>query len=302
MAFLTFHAGWVARRPHDQNSFVWTNWRNGMWITPSGDRKPPADTYVSRIIERPEDYRVTERMPLDKDSVPIKFKGAGEPIKHLAIMSHVMITREQNAEEHALAVVDSKVPWGYRDEKLVELGIVRCGVDVFNHLCSIDEVFNEFMYPGFDIPAEFTRQTGITDDMAKGRHFDGSRTIHVGLTPEHKGTGLGEDRVNSMIVHILRDVYLGITLSDEYNPLDLLDYEVQDKFHLSDIHDLKIPCSMWGYDWNGKFATKNLVVLLEREGFFFDPSSAYMRCLATAFMLHRVPECMHELHEPRSNF
>ena len=267
-----------------------------MWITPSGERKMPSDAYVSRIIKNPGDYHVVERLPLDKDSIPVAFKGLGEPVKHLVILSYVLITREQHAETHSLAVVDSNVPWEHKDEKLVEIGIVRCGVDASNRLCSVDEAFNALIWPGFDVPAEFTKVTGIANDMLRGTRFDKTRSVHSGTRPDYKGTGLGKDVFGSTLIHIMRGAYVAIILSDEYtNPLRFLDYEIQQKC-THDGNDIRVR-TISEYDWKGRFGTDNLAVLLEREGFFFDGTPAYMRCLAAALLLHRVPESMHELHE-----
>ena len=59
-----------------------------MWFTPSGGQRPDASSYVDKIAERPEDYRVLERLPLDEKSVPEKFKGAGEVGGHTRHRDH----------------------------------------------------------------------------------------------------------------------------------------------------------------------------------------------------------------------
>ena len=58
-----------------------------------------------------------------------------------------------------------------------------------------------------------------------------------------------------------------------------------------------LPDSILKYDWNQKFTTNNLEILLAREGFFFDLTSAYMRCMAMALMLNRAPEIMDDIHD-----
>ena len=208
---------------------------------------------------------------------------------------HTLIAYERDRKESPIAVVDSKVPDGYRDEKLVELGIVRCGIDAGNHLCSIDEIFNEIINPDVDLPADFTKQTRITNDMARGIYFDESRTVHVGSQPDRKGTGLGDDRLCLTIAHILRDVYKSLTWTGYYNPVKLL----RDKICENIAYDSNsLPDSILKYDWNQKFTTNNLEILLAREGFFFDSTNAYMRCMAMALMLNRAPEIMDDIHDP----
>ena len=130
-----------------------------MWITPSGEQKPPASAYVEKITRRPEDYRVLERMPLDKESIPVRFENAGEPVKSIAIL-------------------DTETT-GLGDADVIELGIVRCGVDSSNCLSSIDEIFDEFNDPGHEIPPEITELTGISDDMVKGKRLNESKVNHI---------------------------------------------------------------------------------------------------------------------------
>ena len=96
-----------------------------MWFTPSGGQRPDASSYVDKIAERPEDYRVLERLPLDEKSVPEKFKGAGEPVRWVAIL-------------------DTETTGFGPDDRVLELAIVRCGIDVSGNLCSVDEMLDEF--------------------------------------------------------------------------------------------------------------------------------------------------------------
>ena len=82
----------------------------------------------------PEDYRVLERLPLDEKSVPEKFKGAGEPVRWVVIL-------------------DTETTGFGPDDRVLELAIVRCGIDASGNLCSVDEMLDEFNDPGFEIPA-----------------------------------------------------------------------------------------------------------------------------------------------------
>ena len=220
-----------------------------MWITPSGEQRPGADAYVKKIARQPRDYRVMERMPLDVGSIPVRFDGVGEPVKSVVIL-------------------DTETT-GLDEADVIELGMIRCGVDASNRLCSIDEVFDGFNDPGYAIPPPITKLTGITDEMVKGKCLD-----------------------EAEIRHVLRDDPVIIVHNAAY------DRPLFEKLFPDDDH--MWACSMDYYDWYGNgFATKKLEILLEREGFFFDAHRAYMDCLAVAFMLHRVPESLDKILKPR---
>ena len=220
-----------------------------MWSTPSGNKRPSADAYIEKIAKRPEDYRVLERMPLDQRLVPLKFDGVGEPVKPIVIL-------------------DTETT-GLDDADVIELGMIRCGVDGSNRLCSIDEMLNGFNDPGYDIPPLITELTGITNEMVKGKSLDKTK-----------------------VRHILRDDPIVVVHNAAY------DRPLFEKLFPGDNH--RWVCSLEYYDWYGRgFATKNLAMLLEREGFFFNAHRAYMDCLAVAFMLNLVPESLNEILRPR---
>lgn len=221
-----------------------------MWITPSGNQRPNADFYVDKVVKRPEDYRVLERMPFDKESIPVKFKDTGKPVKWITIL-------------------DTETTGLTSDAEVLELAIVRCGVDASDHLCSLDEVVDEFNDPGFEIPAEVSDLTGITDNMVRNKSVDIAKVNHV----------LRDDPV--VIAHNAK-----------------FDRPFFEKLFKDDCH--KWACSMEYFDWYGRgFGTRKLGMLLEREGFFFDAHRAYMDCLAVAFMLYLVPESLKEILKPR---
>ena len=101
-----------------------------------------------------------ERLPLDKESIPSKFKDADEPVRWVAIL-------------------DTETTGLGPDAEVLELAIVRCGVDSSGSLCSVDEMLDEFNDPGFEIPAEVGKITGITDDMVHGKSVDMSKVEHI---------------------------------------------------------------------------------------------------------------------------
>ena len=220
-----------------------------MWITPSGNRRPDATSYADKVAERPEDYRVLERLPLDKESVPARFKDSDEPVRWIVIL-------------------DTETTGFWPDAEVLELAIVRCGVDASGNLCSVDEMLDEFNDPGFEIPAEIGELTGITDDMVRGKHVDGAKVEHM----------LRGDPV--IIAHNAR-----------------FDRPFFEKLFPDDYHEWA--CSMEYCDWSGRgFSGRGLGVLLQQEGFFFDAHRAYMDCLAVAALMHIVPGSLAEILAP----
>ena len=220
-----------------------------MWITSSGLQRPDALSYVEKIAEQPEDYRVLERLPLDEKSVPRRFKDTGEPVRWMAIL-------------------DTETTGFGPDAEVLELAIVRCGIDGSGSLCSIDEILDEFNDPGFEIPAEVGKLTGITDDMVRGKRVDTAK-----------------------VEHILRDDPVIIAHNAGF------DRPFFEKLFPGNSHEWA--CSMEYCDWSGRgFAGRNLGMLLQQEGFFFDANRAYMDCLAVAALMHIVPGCLAEILAP----
>lgn len=124
-----------------------------MWTTPSGVRKQPSDKYAQVITEKPEDFRVLERVPLDPASMPIKL---GEP---------------QDVDT-TIVILDMETTGQDSADSVIELGMIRCRYDADGRLSSVDELLDMFEDPGKPIPPEITNLTGITDGMVSGRHID----------------------------------------------------------------------------------------------------------------------------------
>ena len=233
-----------------RNRFVSPCRRECVWFTPSGGQRPDASSYVDKIAERPEDYRVLERLPLDEKSVPVKFEGAGEPVRWVAIL-------------------DTETTGFGPDDRVLELAIVRCGIDASGNLCSVDEVLDEFNDPGFEIPAEVGALTGITDGMVRGKRVDSAKVEHI----------LSGDPV--IVAHNAG-----------------FDRPFFEKLFPDDGH--KWVCSMEYCDWQGRgFSGRGLGYLVQQEGFFFDAHRAYMDCLAVVALLYVVPGIVDEILEPR---
>lgn len=221
-----------------------------MWFTPSYNERPSADSYIEAIGQKPEDYRVLSRMPLNVDMIPYRFPGAGEPARSVAILDTETTGLTDNAD-------------------VIDLAILRCGVDASNQLCCIDEVYSGLNDPGRPIPPHIAELTGITDEMVKGQSIEKS-TVH----------------------HILRDDPVIVAHNAAF------DRPLFEKLFPNDDHNWA--CSMEYCGWYRRgFETKKLEILLEREGFFYDAHRAYMDCLAVAFLLHLVPESLAEILEPR---
>ena len=125
-----------------------------MWTTPSGAQKQSSDRYIQGISERPDDFRVLERVPLDRNDIPITFSSTEDSDTTI-----VIVDVETTGLDHA------------RDS-VIELGMVRCRYNRNGTLSGVDAVLNMFEDPGRSIPPEITNLTGITDDMVRGKHVD----------------------------------------------------------------------------------------------------------------------------------
>ena len=230
-----------------RNRFVLPSQHEFMWVTPSGNQRPSAGSYADKVANRPEDYRVLERLPLGQESIPTRFEGTGEPVKWVAILDTETTGLESDAE-------------------VIELAIVRCGVDDSDRLCSLEEMLDEFNDPGFEIPVEVSELTGITDDMVRGRRVDVGKVEHI----------LRGDPV--IIAHNAK-----------------FDRPFFEKLFKDDGH--RWACSMKYCSWRG-FSGRSLGCMVQQEGFFFDAHRAYVDCLAVAALLHRVPGSLAEILTP----
>ena len=220
-----------------------------MWFTPSRRAVPDANFYADKISAHPDNYRVIERMPLSADSIPIAFEGTGEPVRHIAIL-------------------DTETTGLDPSSQVLELAIIRCGVDSLGNLCGIDEIVDEFNDPGFEIPADVGELTGITDDMVRGKHID-----------------IGK------VAHILRGNPVIIAHNAEFDRNFFGRVFTNDSYEWS----CSVKCCNWS---NMGFSGSNLGMLLLQEGFFFDAHRAYMDCLALAMLFCIIPASLTEILSP----
>lgn len=125
-----------------------------MWVTPSGVQKQPPGSHA--MSERPENFRVLERVPLDPTDIPIKF-------------------REPQDNDTAVVAIDCETTGLGRDDSVIELGMARCRYAESGELVGVDEALAMLQDPGKPIPPEVTQMTGITDDMVRGKRIDKDR-------------------------------------------------------------------------------------------------------------------------------
>lgn len=120
------------------------------------------------ISERPEDFRLIERIPLNRNLVekrlPLKLTNAieGERVHQV-----VFLDTETTGIEHGF-------------DKIIELGLVKATYSFDRRiLLSIDKVFDGFEDPGRKIPQEIVELTGITDEIVAGKSLDQDRVAQM---------------------------------------------------------------------------------------------------------------------------
>lgn len=123
-----------------------------MWVTPSGNQIPPTANRISDIMDRPDDFRVLERVPLDRGEIPMEM---GRSSKGDTIIT--LLDTETTGTEDV--------------DKVIELGMIRCRYNA-GRLVGVEATYDEFDDPGMPIPLEVTAMTGITDDMVRGRRIN----------------------------------------------------------------------------------------------------------------------------------
>lgn len=219
-----------------------------MWHTPSGAQKESSDRYIEGITKQPEDYRVLQRVPLDADKIPIKLA-------------------ESHDTDTTIVIVDVETTGIGSDDKIIELGMIRCRFDNKGHLAGIDKIFDMFEDPKEPLSPIVTKLTGITDDMLKGKQIDRDEALDM----------IQGDPI--MVAHNAR--------------FD------RPRFEKMFPNDLRWRCTLNNIPWNDiGYGSRSLEALLMYEGWFFDPHRAYRDCLATAWLLHCVKGSLEFMLEP----
>ena len=114
---------------------------------------------LADIPERPEDFRLLERIPLTR-----------EPQSWPLELSPVV------GDEQPIVLLDTETTGlSAEDESIIELGMVKVLYSPSaKQIVSIVDVISLYEDPGKPIPELITELTGITDEMVQGQHIDDS--------------------------------------------------------------------------------------------------------------------------------
>ena len=114
---------------------------------------------LADIPERPEDFRLLERIPLTREpqSCPLELS-------------------PMVGDEQPMVLLDTETTGlSADDESIIELGMVKVLYSPSaKRIVSIVDVISLYEDPGKQIPELITELTGITDDMVQGQHIDDS--------------------------------------------------------------------------------------------------------------------------------
>lgn len=153
-------------------------------------------------------------------------------------------------------------------DKIIEIGMIKCKYNKTGTLSSIDDMLDMLQDPGMDIGKEVTELTGITNDMVKGKQIDWNK-------------------VQEML---------------QCNPTAVIAHNAKfDRPYFEKMCPNNLPwkCTVEDIPWRDiGHSTRSLGDLLMREGWFFDAHRAHNDCLATAWLLHIVPDSLRLLLEP----
>ncbi len=120
---------------------------------------------IDEIRQRPDDFRIIERIPLHKDMTLPFWLNKPEP-------------RERTHTVVFLDLETTGMTAGF--DKIIEIGLVRCTY-AFDRkiLLSIDKIYGAYEDPKKPIPPEITQFTGITDAMVEGAVLDSNMTAQL---------------------------------------------------------------------------------------------------------------------------
>ncbi|MYB30123.1 MAG: DNA polymerase III subunit epsilon [Cenarchaeum sp. SB0663_bin_5] len=219
-----------------------------MWRTPSGVKKQSSDARINDILKSPDKFRMLERVPLMPNNIPIKL-------------------REPHDDDISIVVVDCETTGLSYNDKVIEMGMVRCRYNKSGQLTSVDDALSMLQDPGIPIPLDVTSMTGITDAMVRGKHID-----------------------KNLVQSMLHDDPFVVAHNAAFDrPL----------FERILSNDCRWACTMVGIPWKDLgHDSVGLGTILEREGWFFDAHRSLPDCLAMAWMLHVVPDTVNILLAP----
>ena len=130
-----------------------------MWKTPAGVQKKSPERYKD-LSERPDDFRILERVPLDHTNTPVAFS-------------------KPHKDDITVVTIDCETTGLGRNDDVIELGMARCRYNRAGELAGVDEKLDMLEDPGKPISPFITKLTGITDDMVSGHHIDGDRVCDM---------------------------------------------------------------------------------------------------------------------------
>lgn len=210
---------------------------------------------LSEIQQRPQDFKLLERVPLTRDDVltrlPIVLQAA-EPNERL--ISVVFLDTETTGMSPV-------------KEKIIELGLVRCTVSLDRKLIlSVDRVYDAYEDPKVPIPEEITRLTGINDDMVRGKAFNQEEVL--AFFADHPLTVAHNAKFDRPFFDRRFSSLGDLAWACSQNEID---------WH------------MLGY---GGY---KLEFLVQSSGYFYDAHRACNDCLALCFLMVQMPEALEML-------
>ena len=125
-----------------------------MWVTPSGAEKMSAAERLEDIRDRPGDFRLLERVPLEAESVPVVL---GERSENDTVVTFL------DTETTSLEIPEARI---------IELAMLRCRYGPSGRLVEISGRFDGLEDPGIPIPKDVVDITGITSEMVRGHRLD----------------------------------------------------------------------------------------------------------------------------------
>lgn len=133
-----------------------------VWVTPSGTKKTSAAERLADIRDRPDNFRLLERVPIEAESVPV-------------------ILGKRSENDTVVTFLDTETTsLDIPEARIIELAMLRCRYDPDGRLVEISDRFDGLEDPGISIPENVVDITGITDDMVRGQKLD-SHTIREWL-------------------------------------------------------------------------------------------------------------------------
>ena len=151
-----------------------------------------------------------------------------------------------------------------KNDSIIELAMVPFEFDSEGQIYRVLPGYNGFQDPGFPIPAEITRITGITDDMVAGKSLD-----------------------REQIYHLLKDVVLIIAHNASFDRPFMENLDEQ-------FESLWWACSMKDIDWREQgIESAKLEYLAYKFNYFYEGHRATIDCQAGIHLLTQALPVSH---------